>query len=223
MSTELQRIYATRFPEAERRQRDRLWKTLCADFFQAYIEPEWTVLDLAAGYCEFINNIRCARKIAADLNPEAAFFAAPEVEFVLAASDNLVGIQDATVDCVFVSNFFEHLPNKEIFLVTLREIRRVLRPGGKLLILQPNIRFLHGAYWDFFDHYLPLTDRTMVEALELAEMDPVEVRPRFLPYTTKSRFPQRRALIRLYLKLPLTWRLFGKQAWIVAEKPRRVG
>ena len=39
--------------------------------------------------------------------------------------------------------------------------------GGTLLILQPNIRFLADEYWDFVDHQLPLSDRSVVEALEL--------------------------------------------------------
>ena len=47
-----------------------LWKVLCADFFQRFIPQDAIVIDLAAGYCEFINNISCARKIAIDLNPE---------------------------------------------------------------------------------------------------------------------------------------------------------
>ncbi len=29
-----------------------------------------------------------------------------------------------------------------------------------MLVLQPNIRYVGGAYWDFLDHHLPLTDRT---------------------------------------------------------------
>jgi SAM-dependent methyltransferase len=219
METDLRRIYATRFPEEERRQKDRIWRTLCAEFFQRYVEPDWTVLDLAAGYCEFINAIRARRKIAVDLNPETGTFAAPGVEVVLAPSDHIAGVPDGTVDCVFVSNFFEHLPNKGALSATLAEVRRVLRPGGRLLILQPNIRFLNGSYWDFFDHYLPLTDRTLVEALDLAAMKAIEVRPRFLPYTTKSRFPKASWLIGAYVRMPILWRFFGKQAWVVAEKP----
>jgi SAM-dependent methyltransferase len=123
------------------------------------------------------------------------------------------------VDVVFASNFFEHLPSKEAFLQTLQEIRRVLRSGGRLLILQPNIRFLNGEYWDFLDHHIPLTDRTLVEALLCTGLRPVEVVPRFLPYTTKSRLPSHPALVRLYLRVPLAQRLLGKQAWVVAVKP----
>ena len=94
----------------------------------------------------------------------------------------------------------------------------MLRPGGRLLILQPNIRYAGGKYWDYFDHHLPLTERSLVEALGLAELTPVEVRPRFLPFTTKSRLPQHPLLVWLYLKLPLAHRLLDQQSWIVAAK-----
>jgi SAM-dependent methyltransferase len=215
---EVQHIYASRFSEADRKAKEQIWKVLCEHFFQRYIREDWTVVDLAAGYCEYINNIRCRRKIAVDLNPETAQYAGQGVEVVQAASDDLSSIAADTIDAVFVSNFFEHLPNSEALLATLHEIQRVLRSGGKLMILQPNIRFLNGQYWDFVDHSLALTDRTLVEALELVRLTPVEVRPKFLPYTTKSRFPRVDILIRLYVRYPILWQLFGKQAWIVAEK-----
>ncbi len=105
----------------------------------------------------------------------------------------------ASVDIVFCSNFFEHLPDTETFLATLAEIRTVLRLGGRLLMLQPNIRLVGGAYWDFVDHHLPLTDRTLVEACESVGFEVDEVIPRFLPYTTRSGLPQSPRLVRLYL------------------------
>jgi SAM-dependent methyltransferase len=125
-----------------------------------------------------------------------------------------------SVDVVFASNFFEHLPDKAAFLATLAEARRILRPGtGRLLVLQPNIRLTGGAYWDFVDHHLPLTERTLSEAAELVGLEPIEIRPRFLPYTTKSRLPQHPLLVRAYLRFPpLQW-LLGKQTWFVAIRP----
>ncbi|MCA9905848.1 MAG: class I SAM-dependent methyltransferase [Anaerolineae bacterium] len=211
-------IYDKRFGKEESLPRTQLWQVLCDHWFQRYITPDDTVLDLAAGRCEFINQIHCGRKIAVDLNEDVKRFAARDVETVIAWSHDMQGVTSESVDVVFVSNFFEHLPDKQAFLDTLTEIKRVLRKGGRLLILQPNIRFLHGEYWDFIDHYLPLTDRSLVEALGLVGMAPVEVKPRFLPYTTRSRLPQAAWLVRLYLMLPLAHVLLGKQAWVVARK-----
>lgn len=215
---ELSQIYQERFDDSVQDSRWKLWETLCKHWMQRYIPLDSTVLDLAAGQCEFINQIQCAHKIAVDLNEDIYKFARPDVHVIIAWSHRMDAVASDSVDVVFVSNFFEHLPDKQTFLNTLREIRRILKPGGKLLILQPNIRFLHGAYWDFVDHYLPLTDRTLVEALGLVRMQVEEVRPQFLPYTTRSRLPQSAWIVKLYLKLPFFHRFFGKQAWVVAVK-----
>ena len=45
-------------------------------------------------------------------------------------------------------------------------MRRVLRCGGHLIALGPNLRFLGGKYWDFWDHYTEITDLLLVEVLE---------------------------------------------------------
>lgn len=215
----LSSIYRERFKEESHKARNLLWKTLCERWFQRYIPFEASVLDLAAGHCEFINHIQCKRKIAVDLNDDTPRFAAPDVQVVKAWSHDMHEIESGSVNIVFVSNFFEHLPSKQAFIDTLVEIKRVLAPKGKLLILQPNIRFLNGEYWDFIDHYLPLTDRSLVEALELTGMVVQEVRPRFLPFTTRSHLPQWKILVELYLALPAAHFIFGKQAWVVAQKP----
>jgi SAM-dependent methyltransferase len=215
---QLPRLYAARFDPAEKARKDRIWRVLCRDFFQRYVRPEDTVLDVGAGYCEFINHIACRRRLALDLSEDVHRHAAPGVEVLQGRSSDLPALADGTVDVAFASNFFEHLESKQDLLATLAELRRVLRPAGRLLILQPNVRLVGGAYWDFFDHHLPLTERSLVEALELTGLTPVEVRARFLPFTTKSALPQHPALVWLYLRLPLAHRLFGKQSWIVAVK-----
>jgi ubiquinone/menaquinone biosynthesis C-methylase UbiE len=104
-------------------------------------------------------------------------------------------------------------------LAALREVYRVLKPGGRFLVLQPNIRFAYREYWDFFDHHLPFSDRAMVEGLETCNFRIESVRPRFLPYTTKSALPAWPILVRLYLRCPPLHRLLGKQMFIVAVKP----
>jgi SAM-dependent methyltransferase len=47
-------------------------------------------------------------------------------------------------DCVIMNEVFEHLRFNLIF--TMREIRRVIRPGGLLLLSTPNLRSLKGLY-----------------------------------------------------------------------------
>ncbi len=214
----LKELYARRFGPKERAQKNALWKVLCQSFLQRYVSESDVVVDLGAGYCEFINNIRCGRKIAVDLNEETRQYAADDVTVLLEPADALSSIEDATVDIVFASNLFEHLPDKEVLTAVLAAIHRVLRHGGRLLVLQPNIRYAYKDYWDYFDHYLPLSHLSLSEVLMLKGFTIEEVRPRFLPYTVKSRLPKSGLLLKIYLRLPPLHLLMGKQMFLVAAK-----
>lgn len=223
MSSEPERLralYHNRF-SGEAEQRSDIWEVLCRDFFQKWVPTDSVVLDVAAGHCEFINNIRAGRKIAVDLNPDVEMRAAAGVETHVCRSDDMAVLGDASVDRVFISNFFEHVP-REVILSTLSEVRRVLKPSGRLLILQPNVRYCAKDYWMFFDHITPVDDRALVEALAHTGYSVEKILPRFLPYTTKSRIPSGPALVKVYLRFPLAWRFMGAQAFVVA-RPEMAG
>lgn len=218
---ELQDLYRNRFPEEALAEKNALWKVICRVFLSRYVRPTDSVVDIGAGYCEFINNIVAREKTAVDLNPDVARFANPGTRIINESCTSISTLETSSVDVVFMSNFLEHLPDKQLVLATFVESLRILKPGGKVLILQPNIRFVGGEYWDFFDHHTPLTDRSLVEALELAGFEMEQVIPRFLPYTTRSALPQATWLVDLYLRVPLAWRVLGKQAFVVGRKPVR--
>src|SRR5579862_5361723 len=205
---DLERLYRHRFDEASRVSKQRLWKVLVESFFQNFVTPTAVVLDLGCGFGEFLNHLRCARRIGVDLNPESAKHLAAGIEFHAGDVCTLPMIPEATVDLVFSSNLMEHLPSKEAAERMLREARRVLKPGGQLLLMGPNLRFLPGEYWDFWDHRLPITDRSLSEILGSLDFKVVEQHARFLPYTTRSALPQAGWLVRLYLHLPWAWALF---------------
>lgn len=216
---DLKEIYKRRFGK-DIEFRTKMWAMLCKNFFQNYIPENSVVLDIGAGYCEFINNIKAKKKIALDFNPDIIEFASKEVKTFLSKSTDMGQIEDESIDVAFTSNFFEHL-SKEDIVKTIREIYRVLKDDGRFLILQPNIRFCYKDYWMFFDHVTPLDDRSLMEVLEINGFKIDETIPRFLPYSTKTKLPKSVFLLKIYLKIPILQRIFGKQAFICAKKLTR--
>jgi SAM-dependent methyltransferase len=215
----LARLYQTRFGPAEVAAKDRVWAILCLDFFSRFVQPTDRVLDVAAGYCEFINHIECGEKYAYDANPDTARFAAPGVKCVIGDCRDMSALPAAGFDIAFVSNFFEHLENKREIDRVLQQVFHRLRPGGRLLILQPNIRYLGSRYWDFYDHLTPLSDQSLCEGLLKNGFKVELLIPRLLPYSFKSRLPSAGWMVKLYLKIPILWRLLGKQMFVVAVRP----
>lgn len=214
----LSRLYRERFADEDRAFKERAWAILCGGMFQPYISESDTVVDVGAGHGEFLNSIRAAKKIAVDLNPDVARFVR-DARFLQIPSTDLSPIASESVDVVFSSNFLEHLPDKGAVLTTLAECHRILRSEGTIIVLMPNIRYLHGRYWDYFDHHTPLTEHSLVEALRLADFTPERVVPRFLPFTVKQRsVPKSTLLLRVYLRLPLLWPLFGRQMLVIARR-----
>jgi SAM-dependent methyltransferase len=214
---DLQRIYETRF-SANVDYRQQVWRVLIERFFQGYVRADAAVLDLGCGYGEFINQVGCGSKFAMDLNPDAPKRLAPQVKCLLQDCSARWPLEDDSLDVVFSSNFFEHLPDKSSLGRTLDEIHRCLKPGGRLIALGPNIKYLPGAYWDFWDHYIPLTETSLQEALENRAFRIEKCVARFLPYTMASgpRYPL--FFLRLYLALSSFWRFFGKQFLVIATK-----
>ena len=66
---DLEALYRHRFDEDDLPAKLAIWNVLCEDFFSKFITSTDTVIDVGAGYCEFINNVKCKRRIAIDLNP----------------------------------------------------------------------------------------------------------------------------------------------------------
>lgn len=216
----LERLYRRRFSDVDRAQMAVVWRVLVRDFFQRRIDASETVLDVGAGTCAFINEVRAARRIALDANPELPKLAAPGVETIVTDDLSLRQVPAGTIGHVFVSNFLEHLDDHIAVLRFLGAVHRVLKPGGSLLVLQPNFRLEPRRYFDFIDHRVILTDASLREGLEVAGFQVAEMRARFLPFTSKSRMPKWEWAVRLYLRLPPAQWLLGRQSFALAVKPR---
>jgi SAM-dependent methyltransferase len=213
---DLERIYSTRFA-GKTDYRTEVWKVL-TPFFGQWCPSTGAILDLGAGYCEFINNAVARTKYAMDLNPDVYKQAGKDVTVLHQDCSEPWPVADGQLDAVFTSNFLEHLPDKVAVQATLSHAYRCLRPGGRFVAMGPNIKYLPGAYWDFFDHYVELTELSLSEALSNSGFHIEKQVAKFLPYTMSHGPQYPTFLLRLYLAVPPLWRIFGKQFLVVGQK-----
>lgn len=215
--TDLDSIYRARFGERESPQKDAVWREICR-YLQRFVVPGAPVLDVACDRGEFIRHVEAPEKWAVDLR-DVGRWLGDGVRFVQCDAPNMDSVLPAGYfGTVFMSNYLEHLHTGQEILRQLSAVHAVLRQGGRLLILHPNIRLTGAAYWDFLDHHKAMTERTLREAGEACGLTTWKVITRFLPYTTKSRIPQHPWLVRAYLALPPAWWLMGKQTLYIGVK-----
>lgn len=214
----LERQYGMRFSGNEE-YRDKVWKILCSIFFSRYIPHTAKILDLGAGWGEFINNIHGAEKYAMDLNPSARRHLLPNISFLHQDCSQTWPIDSEYLDVVFTSNFLEHLHDKLSIERSISEAFRCLKHDGLLLCMGPNIKDVPGTYWDFWDHHIPLTELSCAEILKVCGFDIDRCLRRFIPYTMSTGFKPPPFFIKLYLHFPGIWPVFGRQFLVIGRKP----
>jgi SAM-dependent methyltransferase len=191
--------HSTRLAEDERRS--VLWAVL-GNYLQKYLPKDAAVLDFGAGYCGFINNIKASRRIAFDQWDGIISHAAPGVETKIGHYSVLADLEEQSLDVVFASNVFEHFEVSELIEV-IRVLRRLLKPGGRVIALQPNFRYAYRNYFDDYTHKSIWTHISLPDFMSVNGFKAVAVKAAFLPLTVKSRLPVHPWLIRAYLESPI--------------------
>ncbi len=211
--------FRTRFEFDPRR--DIVWQEVCRYLEDRFIPEGARIIDVGAGYCNFINNVRGSERHAVDLFTELSEFAADGVTSHVASCTDMSFLGDDSFDVAFTSNLFEHLSREEL-IPALNELRRVVRPGGTLIVLQPNFRFCYNTYFDDYTHLQIFTDRSLFDLLEVFGFRVREAKPKFLPVNMKStlrlRLPMLRQIVRLYLALPYK-PLAGQMLFVCENTP----
>jgi len=193
-----------------------VWSTV-AEYLSSYIPAAAAVLDIGAGYCDWINCTRAARRVAVDVWPGIAAHAAPGVETqVLDLVGGLPSLGAASFDAVLASNVLEHFSPGDVDRV-VADVAAVLRPGGRLIAIQPNFRYAWKNYFDDYTHRSVFTHVSLPALLREHGFRILELRPKFLPYSMReSRVPIRPWLIRAYLASPI--KPMAGQMLVVAAK-----
>jgi SAM-dependent methyltransferase len=214
LPSQLEGVYDRRFNRSDSARKDGVW-TPIVEYLQRFISPQGCVLDIACDRGSFIRHIHARERWASDIRDMTEWLP-PDVHFVQSSGLTLdQALPTDHFDLVFMSNYLEHLLSRSEVVRQLEVAHSLLRSGGRLVVLQPNIRLVGGSYWDFIDHHVALTERSLSEAALLAGFRTERLTTRFLPYSTLGRLPQHPALVRLYLKLPPAWWLLGKQTLYV--------
>lgn len=213
-ASQLEGVYERRFNRSDSDRKDGVWAAI-AEYLQRYIPKDARVLDVACDQGSFIRHVGAGERWASDIRDMKQWLP-DDIHFVQSSGLALDQALPAHYfDVVFMSNYLEHLLSRSEVVQQLEVVHTLLRPGGRLLVLQPNVRLVGGSYWDFIDHHVALTERSLKEAATLAGFRTEHVVVRFLPYSTLGRLPQHRSLVRLYLRLPAAWWLLGKQTLYV--------
>lgn len=199
------------------RKRRLVWTSLWRYYFRHIVPPDGCVLDLGCGYGDFINCVEARRRIALDVWDDFPAYLDEGIEPLITAITDLSGVENDSVDFALASNVFEHISQGDL-ATTLEALGRKLTDRGTLNILQPNYRYAYREYFDDYTHVSIYSHESLADFLRAHGWEVLEVRPRFLPLTVKSRFPVSPALIRLYLASPL--KPLGKQM-LLRARPRR--
>jgi len=212
--------FRTRFVYDPRR--DGIWREVVSYIQKLYIDEGDTVLDLGAGYCDFINHVVAKERHAVDIFSKLEKYAREGVVPHIQNCTDLSVFEDDKFDVVFASNLFEHLMHEEL-LETLDEIRRVLRPKGRLILLQPNFKYCYKTDFDDYTHLQIFTHMGMYDLLEMAGLRVEKMHARFLPVNMKStlrlNIPFLPLVVRAYLHSPIKPRAGQMLAVATNEAP----
>lgn len=210
-------IYDARFDEQEVSAKDAVWRGIVR-YLQRYVDSRAPLLDVAYDRGHFVRLVHADERWATDIR-DVHDSLARDIHFVQAPGLDLAGVlPSGHFGTVFMSDYLEHLESGDAVIDQLRVVIRLLLPGGRLIVLQRNIRLVGSRYWDFIGHGVALTERSLLEAAELAGLATVDLVTRFLPYSTKGRLPAHPGLVRAHLAFRPAWWLMSKQTLDVGEK-----
>lgn len=194
-----------------------VWGYIC-DYLRRWIPADADVLELGAGWCDFANAVTARSVTAMDIDATVVKAARPGVTAVVGDCTDLSRFADGCFDCVLASNLLEHVDRGAAGRL-LAEARRVLRPGGRLLLIQPNFRLNPNEYFDDYTHVTIYTDRSLTDLLTSLGWHVEHTFARFLPLSMKSRGSRLSFLVPWYLRSPI--KPLAGQMLVVASSPLR--
>ena len=164
--------------------REVVWKEIVR-YLRPFIREDSVVVDLGAGYCNFINAVRAKIKYAVDISPDFQKFANPDVKTFVSSVSDLDFLTDESVDVAHASNLLEHFDDHDLVGV-ISEFGRILKKDGLLILLQPNFRYTYKNYFDDYTHKKIFTDEGLKNFLISHGFEIIHRKNKFLPFSVGS-------------------------------------
>ena len=134
-----------------------------------------SILDIGCGVGAFVRRMRefSSHVYGFDIDPESVATAAEELSGLALAVGEFMPYADSSFDVIFLHEVLEHVDDD---LKTLKEARRVLAPGGRIVIFVPN------RLYPFETHGIFLGKRYVFGNMPLVNYLPDAVRNRLVPH-----------------------------------------
>lgn len=125
------------------------------------------VLDLNPGFEGIYNELNQpgAEYMSLEQNPHVRSFLNSRNVLTKDWKIPVIPLEDNSVDYVLSAPFIEHLPTYIDALNLLLEIKRILKPGGKILLLAPNYLNLKTMFFEDYRHGWVVTKRRLIDML----------------------------------------------------------
>lgn len=194
-----------------------VWEEVSSHIAGTYSTPDGRALELGCGYGDWLGCMPVSEKVAIESNATLADYARRTYGIQVHEGDvfkMLPDMADSSFDMVLASNFFEHFEVDDVSTL-LEEVLRVLKPSGRLVVIQPNFRYCANMYFDDFTHRSIHSHVSFSDLLASKGFAVTGCEPRFLPFSFKSRLPVSRMLVRAYLMSPI--KPMGAQFLVCAQ------
>lgn len=138
------------------------------------IEKRSKLLEIGVGRCEFFNSFaECGLDVSGvDRSVECLEFTQSGELHILDIESQPFPLCDDVFDIVFSKSLIEHLQTVPLFLA---ECKRVLKPGGLLIVMTPDWEANYKIFFDDITHKTPFTKVTLLDSLIMSGFNEVVV------------------------------------------------
>lgn len=142
--------------------------------------PSPRILDFGCGFGQLLSALKSVGVELAegvDIQPSAIEFCRGRGLQCYDAATEPDFFKDRTgaYDFIIMSHVLEHFPKDQV-IQELKRIKKLLKPGGGLVVMVPNAQANTGAYWAYedFTHHLLFTSGSLYYVLKSAGFNTVE-------------------------------------------------